>query len=168
MRYSFLLALASAMALAGRMDAQYTLEADLDEEQSGQPLCCFGGHGHGTFLLDPVANTLNFDITSFVSGIGGGEEEAHFHIGAPGQFDPIIRFTLPPGAHKVGVWNYHESLEQSILQGFLYVDIHTLEGPGSLRGQVVLLGVPALPTAGLVVLVVLAIAGGIVLIRRAS
>src|SRR5688572_6821779 len=122
------------------------------------------GNGNGTFELDPVANTLRFDILAFVDI--SPEDAAHFHIAAAGQVDPLVRFTLPPGAHKVGVWNYPESLEQSILQGFAYVDVHTLEGPGSIRGQILLQGVPALPPLGVVVLVVLAVAGGAVLIGR--
>ena len=165
MKYSFLLAPLCAVALAGRASAQYALEATLDEWQFVPPNAFEGtGFGNGTFVLTPTTNTLQFDILAFPFGT---EASSHIHLGEPGQAGPA-HFTLPPGHHKVGSWNYPEFLEPSILQGFMYVDVHLVQARGSLRGQIHLQGVPALPHVALVVLVVLALAGGIVVLRRSS
>ena len=163
MKLSCLLFLLSATVLAGRVDAQNNFGATLDEAQFVPPqLGPTGAHGSGTFVIDPNANTLSFDILAFVAV--SPEESAHIHVAQVGQVGPSV-FTLPLGTHKVGVWNYPESLEPSIYQGLIYVDVHTLEGPGSIRGQLVH-GVPALPPEGLVVLVALTLAGGVILLRR--
>jgi hypothetical protein len=43
---------------------------------------------------------------------------------------------LPAGSPKVGVWNYAEAQEASILAGRCYVNIHTTANPGGeIRGQ---------------------------------
>jgi hypothetical protein len=164
MRMSWLLVLICGLALGGLADAQYILSATLDEDQFvPHQLGPTGSNGSGSFALDSSANTLSFDITAFV--FASPEEAAHFHIAPPGQTGPIV-FTLPAGTHKVGVWHFPEAAEASILAGQAYVDVHTLEGPGSIRGQITLQAVPAVPPLGMIALVVLAVAGGALLIRR--
>lgn len=156
------LQLALLLGLAGATDAQITLEATLGPGQVVPPDFA-DGSGHATFLLDPVANTLAYDITAFVQA--SPEVAAHFHNAPTGQNGPIS-FTLPLGTHKVGVWSYPEVLEAEILAGRMYVDAHTLEGIGSIRGQILFRSAPSLPPIATVALAVLALAAGIVLIRR--
>lgn len=154
--------LALLLGLAGVTDAQLALRATLGPDQVVPPDLA-NGSGHAMFLLDPVANTLAYDITASVDV--SPEIAAHFHNAPTGQNGPIS-FTLPLGTHKVGVWNYPEALEAEILGGRMYVDAHTLEGFGAIRGQILLVGVPALPPIATGVLAALALAAGVVLIRR--
>jgi hypothetical protein len=153
-------------SLAGTAGAQtYSLAASLDGSQVVPPSIS-GATGSGAFLLDASANTLSFSVSASV--VGGPETAAHIHGPAPaGQNAPIL-FTLPAGNPKVGVWTYPEAVEQDILGGLTYVDVHSLEfGSGEIRGQILFVGaVPALPWPALVVLLLAVLGGGTVWVRR--
>ncbi len=100
------------------------------------PAVATGASGFALFNIDPVANNLSFYIN--YGGLVGAETAAHFHgLALPGTNAGVI-FPLPAGAPKVGVWNYPEAQEQNILDGMLYVNIHTTFAPGGeIRGQIV-------------------------------
>ncbi len=90
--------------------------------------------GWAVFNADTAANTLSYHIVHNVVG----ETVAHLHgYAAHGGGAPPVH-TLPPGSPKVGTWNYTESVEQAILDGMVYVNIHNATNPsGDIRGQVV-------------------------------
>ncbi len=91
--------------------------------------------GKGYFLLDPADHTLRFDIR--FHGLSSQETDAHFHGPAdPGQNTDAI-FTLPGGSPKTGIWHYDPSLENDILAGRVYVNIHSVNFPeGEIRGWI--------------------------------
>ena len=142
MRVLSLLVLASSIASFG-FERPIRLTARLDANQVVPPtlsLC----QGSGTFVLDPIANTLSFDV-SYGGLIGGNETGSHFHgPAAVGQIGQEL-FTLPLGNRKIGVWSYPETIERALIRGLVYVDVHSLELiQGECRGQI--LPVVAPPT----------------------
>ena len=141
MRVLPLLVLAGSIASFG-IERPIRLTAMLDGAQVVPPSfsTC---QGTGTFVLDPLANTLSYDI-SYTGLVGGFETESHFHgPAASGQNGPAL-FNLPLGNRKVGVWNYPERIERALVRGLVYVDVHSLEISPECRGQI--LAVVAPPT----------------------
>jgi len=63
---------------------------------------------------------------------------AHFHGPAgPGENAGVLE-ALPFGNPKIGTWKYDEAVEEDILNGNVYVNIHTEDnGGGEIRGQIV-------------------------------
>jgi outer membrane protein assembly factor BamB len=96
-----------------------------------------GSLGTGTGIIDvnTVTNQLSYNIT--FSGLGSAETMAHIHgFAAPGSTAGIIH-TLPLGSPKIGVFNYSQADEASILNGLSYVNIHTVNfSAGEIRGQI--------------------------------
>lgn len=91
--------------------------------------------GRGTFVVDSTANTLKFDIT--FEGLSGNETAAHIHGPAGINETAGVLFALPLGEHKTGVWNYNETLENDIITGRTYVNVHSNLFPaGEIRGQI--------------------------------
>lgn len=89
--------------------------------------------GTASLSADTGANTLSFDITTNVLG----ETAAHIHGPAYAFENGPALFTLPAGAHKVGVWNFTDAQEAYLVAGQLYIDIHSVAFPaGDIRGQV--------------------------------
>jgi outer membrane protein assembly factor BamB len=91
--------------------------------------------GSGTIDVDTVANTLSYNIT--FSGLGSAETMAHIHGFAPPGSNAGIIHNLPLGSPKIGVFNYAQVDEANILNGFSYVNIHSVNFPnGEIRGQI--------------------------------
>lgn len=92
--------------------------------------------GCGRFVIDPVANTVDYYIV--VGGLSSAETAAHIHgYSGPGVNSPPVH-TLPPGPVKTGTWVYPEANEADVLNGNIYVNVHTTLNPGGeVRGQVV-------------------------------
>lgn len=115
------------------------------------------GSGWGTFLIDTVANTLSYHIV--IESLPGGlatETAAHIHGSAVHGTAAGVLHALPAGSPKIGVWNYPEAIEDAILAGRMYANVHTAAHPGGeIRGQIVntiapmdgAQEVPAVPTA---------------------
>ncbi len=100
------------------------------------PAVATGATGFALFNIDPVANNLSYYIN--YGGLGSAETAAHFHGTALPGTNAGVLFPLPAGSPKVGTWNYPEAQEQNILDGMLYVNIHTVvNGGGEIRGQIV-------------------------------
>ncbi len=130
------LALAAMGALATTASAAtYTRVCVLTGTQESSPNTS-PGMGCGRFVIDTCANTLTYRIV--VGGLTSAETAAHIHGASdPGVSSGIVH-PLPAGPVKVGVWNYPEAMEADILNGRMYVNVHTVNfGPGEVRGQIV-------------------------------
>ncbi len=134
-----LLAIACVSLLASfspvGLPSPVTLRAGLCGCQAVPPTFA-GETGAATFVLDPGAKTLSYRI-AYTRLIGGFETEAHIHGPASSGANGPILHLLPLGSLKVGTWSYPPSLEDSILAGKTYVDVHSLMFPsGEFRGQI--------------------------------
>lgn len=93
------------------------------------------GSGWGGFTMDTELNTLSYFIE--YEGLEGVETMAHLHGAALHLESAPVVHTLPAGSPKTGTWSYDESLEPAILDGLVYVNIHSSLHPGGeIRGQV--------------------------------
>lgn len=92
--------------------------------------------GSATCVMDTDANTLSYNIS--FSGLIGTQSAAHFHGFAPPGVNAGVLHGLPVGSPVIGVWNYLEAQEASIIAGLTYINVHTDFRPGGeIRGQVV-------------------------------
>jgi hypothetical protein len=115
--------------------------AIVDPLQEVPPNPSPGGQGIGVFDIDTAANTLSYEIR--FGNLTGAETLAHIHgFSAPGV-NSSPKHTLVLGNPKIGVWNFLETDEASILAGLTYVNIHTtFDGAGEIRGQVLPISPP--------------------------
>ncbi|MBI3443599.1 DUF4832 domain-containing protein [Candidatus Woesebacteria bacterium] len=114
----------------------YTISLSASQEVSPNSST---GTGNGTITLDTNSNILTFNIS--YTGLSSVETAAHIHGPAPYGVSAGILFTLPSGSQKTGTWNYPETLEQAILTGQTYVNIHSQNySDGEIRGQIILPG----------------------------
>jgi hypothetical protein len=117
-----------------RISAPYAFVASLDGASEVPPVTTTA-MGTGVFELDPVANTLSFQMT--YADLSATETASHFHGYAPAGQNANIVFTLPMGFHKVGTWTYLQADEASILNGLLYSNVHSSTNTnGEIRGQI--------------------------------
>ncbi|MBI3782068.1 MAG: CHRD domain-containing protein, partial [Deltaproteobacteria bacterium] len=95
------------------------------------------GAGFGTFTLDTVAHTLDYNIT--FGGIPSAELAAHIHGPAGLGIPAGVLFGLPLGSPKVGtLTGLSPGDESNFLAGLTYVNIHTIDFPGGeIRGQLI-------------------------------
>lgn len=121
-----------------------TLTATLTGDEEN-PAVAVAGRGTGTFRL--TAAGLEYRVT--VNSLSGGITGAHFHtgrIGVNGGVALNITGDFPPGPGvltAVGTWTpaggLTPALIKSLLQGDLYVNVHTAANPGGeIRGQITL------------------------------
>ncbi|HVS18144.1 MAG TPA: CHRD domain-containing protein [Planctomycetota bacterium] len=102
---------------------------------SAVPPATTTGMGTAYFIVDLDADTLTYNLTydQLSSAETGAQIEGFALPGSTGT----MQFTLGPGKHKTGVWNYSAADEQSLLDGLAYVVIETSAFPaGELRGQI--------------------------------
>ena len=100
--------------------------------------------GTAFFVLNDAQNQLSFDIS--YSGLTGPEIASHIHNAGPRDNGPI-RFTLPPGTHKVGVWNIPAAMVTELFAKRLYINVHTdAYLPGEIRGNIMQQQVPTEPS----------------------
>lgn len=94
------------------------------------------GTGTGTFLLDDVAATLDYNIT--FSGLSAAETAAHIHGPAPVGTNAGVLFGLGTGDPKIGQWAGISPADiSSLTNGLTYVNIHSSNFPGGeIRGQI--------------------------------
>jgi hypothetical protein len=96
--------------------------------------------GYGTFLLDPISNTLEYTIV--YTGLSSAETNAHFHAFTPPAVSgpPIPGQPLTAnGSPKTGTWAYgSDAIEAQLLAGRVYVNIHTANYTGGeIRGNLI-------------------------------
>ncbi len=116
------------------------LNANLDGAQE-VPAVPTPANGWAVFTIDTSTNSLNYYIV--YGGLLAAETAAHIHGSALHGSAAGVVFALPAGSPKVGVWNYPEPLEATILEGRTYVNIHSGAFPGGeIRGQIVPLVLP--------------------------
>ena len=109
--------------------------AEIDNQQES-PVPVGNGRGWGVFNIDKCNNTLSYHIV--INTISHPETAAHIHGMAVHGTNAGVVHPLPLGPVKVGSWTYPEALEDQIMDGMLYVNIHTgVDGAGVMRGQVV-------------------------------
>ncbi len=109
--------------------------AMIDSAQEGDVSNTSAAVGTGLFLIDTVANTLNYHI--IFSGLEGAESAAHIHGFAIHGTPAGVQHPLPAGSSKIRVWNYPEVDEAAILAGQTYVNVHSGPHPGGeIRGQI--------------------------------
>jgi hypothetical protein len=103
------------------------IEVDSEPNASAQ--------GNANIAVDTKNNLLEYNISIFELS----SEETGAHINGPkeGLLDQIL-FDLPLGMNKIGLWNYDESLEQDLLSGNTYINIHSIIFPlGELTGKII-------------------------------
>ena len=111
------------------------LVAELDGVQEVPPIPS-PGLGTGIFMIDTVNKQLHYDIR--FAGLTGTEVDAHIHGPANYGVNAGVAHQLPLGPVKIGVWNYPPAMEQMILDGVFYINIHSSNFPGGeIRGQIV-------------------------------
>ncbi len=158
------LALILALAVAPSAYAvDFSISLDVAQATTAQPGA--SGAGSGTATLDTATNLFSWNFS--YSGLAGTENNAHFHLGAPGV-PGGIQLGLPPGSPKVGSATVSAGDETDILANLWYVNIHSTHSPGGeIRGQVVqVAAVPLLPVSALGLLAALLLGSALWLIRR--
>ncbi|MFO0832477.1 MAG: CHRD domain-containing protein [Phycisphaerales bacterium] len=145
----------AAVAAAGLADAEVVTRVAVLTGSQEVPANAVAGRGCGRFVIDTDLNTVTYRIV--YTGLTGVETASHFHgMAGPGVNAGVI-VALPGGNVKTGVWTYAEAQEADILNGRVYVNVHTVAFPGGeIRGQVVAAvavldggqEVPAVATAG--------------------
>lgn len=99
------------------------------------------GLGYALGNVDTDTNTLSYYIV--FGGLSTAETAAHIHGLAEHGVNAGVKHPLPLGSPKVGVWNYAEADEAGILDGMIYVNVHSTMFPGGeIRGQFVPYVVP--------------------------
>lgn len=95
-----------------------------------------GAMASGTLTMDTNVNTLSYNIVISIPP-PSGEISSHIHGFAPPGTPAGIKHTLPNGSPKIGVWNFVEADEASIIADLTYVNIHSNAFlGGEIRGQV--------------------------------
>lgn len=156
MRRALSLAIAGLFVLLVSAQAQaqtYTFTAALSGSNE-VPAVLTGAGGTATVTLDTTADTVSWviDVYNLPSGVTAG----HIHVGGVGLAGPtIINFTVVANtsndfritgsagpsnvnaraAQGINSW---DDVEQALLTGQTYVNIHTqVNGGGEIRGQLV-------------------------------
>jgi len=119
------------VAAAAIVNLSATLEGTQEVPPNASPAT-----GTGVIVLDTDANTLSFTVT--FSGLTAPQTAAHFHGPAMPGVNAPVRFGIPLGSPSVGVWNLTDADETMVLDGLVYLNVHTTAFPGGeIRGQVV-------------------------------
>lgn len=111
----------------------------------GQEMPSVTTNATGTASLTANATGLQFDIT--VTGLSGPITGAHFHFGSIKENGPVVKdITMNfSGNTATGNWlvadptPFNDSLRRALVNGKIYLNIHTAANPGGeIRGQVLL------------------------------
>jgi hypothetical protein len=128
---AFALAAFAAIAPAQKVAMRATLDGGQEVPPNASP-----GLGTASIVVDIEANTLTLDMT--FHGLNAAEVDAHIHGPAPAGVSAGVKFQLPLGNKKFVVWTYSETDEANLLDGLMYINIHSALFPaGEIRGQIV-------------------------------
>jgi hypothetical protein len=145
---------ATAWCGAAQANDETTMVAALRGGQEVPPVAT-SAFGSGRFIIDTNANTVTYHIS--FTGLSAAETGAHIHGPADPGVNAGVVHDLGTGNPKVGVWNYPPAMEEDILAGRMYVNIHSTTYPGGeIRGQINHFAMdmdgfqenPAVPTSG--------------------
>ena len=101
--------------------------------------------GFALFNINRATDTLSYYIK--YAGLSSSEVAAHIHGTGVHTVSTGVVHTLPAGSPKIGSWTYPAAMEQDVVDGHFYVNIHTSTNPGGeIRGQIVSTIAPMDPT----------------------
>lgn len=166
-RISAIAALLGGMLAAAQAEARIVPMATVIDGAQSVPGSGSTATGFATISVDTDANTLTYHVE--FSGLSSPEIAAHIHGPAlRGEVAFAFLHFLPAGSPKDGVWNYPENLENDILDGQTYINIHSVQfNNGEIRGQIER-AVPAGERAGWMALAGALLVSGAVARRRAA
>lgn len=168
-RFAVLSAIALAVSVCATSSASaaiITLSAVLDASQEvANPPVVSDAFGYGLFELDDQTNELSYQIIFTPSLLTSAELMAHVHGPAPIGVNAGVVFALPAGTPKVGTTTLTAQQQADLLNGLMYVNIHTNNHQGGeIRGQI--LPGRVVPEPGAVALAGLALVGFVLARRR--
>lgn len=124
----------AALCAAAASAQTIVLKAELTGAQVVPPVTT-PAMGTAWFLMDLATDTVTFEMT--YDQLSAAETGAQIEGFAASGANGTMQFTLGPGKHKTGTWNYTAADEKSILDGMSYVVIQSTAFPaGELRGQI--------------------------------
>ncbi len=133
---SRVLSFAASLVMAGSALGVVQTRVCVLSGQQEVPANASTAFGCGRFVVDTDANTMSYRIV--VGNLSAAETAAHIHGVADPGVNAGVQHALPAGPVKIGIWNYPEALENDILAGRMYVNVHTAAfGGGEVRGQIV-------------------------------
>lgn len=143
---SFLFAiLFLGLTIGSVADGQIFFKANMDSvKEIPAPAGLVPGIGTGFFVLNSNATQLYYNIT--VDGLSGPITAGHFHDAAAGSAGGVVKTLSFVNNNAIGVWSstdaaqpLTDSLLSDLLDGRLYINVHTTANPGGeIRGQVLL------------------------------
>jgi CHRD domain/Secretion system C-terminal sorting domain len=145
MKRFLLVPLFTVLILVSAADGQIFFKASMDSMQEiPAPTGLVPGQGLGVFVLNSNATQLYYNIT--VDGLSGNLTAGHFHNAAAGVAGGVVKTLNFVNNHAVGVWSstdatqpLTDSMLSELLDGRLYINVHTTANPGGeIRGQVLL------------------------------
>ncbi|MGA7160984.1 MAG: CHRD domain-containing protein [Bacteroidota bacterium] len=145
MKHFLLVPLLAILTIGSVAYGQIFFNAKMDSVQEiPAPTGRVPGVGIGAFILNSNATQLYYNIT--VDGLSGPLTAGHFHDAAAGVAGGVVKTLTFVNNHAVGVWSstdatqpLTDSLLSELLDGRLYVNVHTTANPGGeIRGQVLL------------------------------
>jgi len=114
--------------------------ATLDGSQEVPPVVT-AASGSGTLMLNESRTELSFSIIA--SGLSGTVTGAHFHRGPMGEDGPVVQditsMVVESGGQVTleGVWQVNENDVEELLDGNIYVNLHTAINPdGEIRATI--------------------------------
>ena len=133
-RFILVFSLVGLLLAAPAARGQVFFVATVDQSQEPSPT---GSQGQGTAwaILASDLSTLTYRVT--YANLDSTFTAAHFHVGAPGVSGPVVFPLTFEGTTTSGTWSsVPDSIVRALLQGRLYVNIHSRARPaGEIRGQ---------------------------------
>lgn len=118
---------------AGPALADMVFEAELMGSNEVPPVES-GAYGLATIILNEAQTQASYTVI-FAGLEGGAQTGAHFHMAPADENGPVV-FPLDLGSPVAGTWDISPEDAQALIDGNIYVNIHTEGFPaGEIRGQ---------------------------------
>jgi hypothetical protein len=113
---------------------QILFVASMDSSQETPPTST-RGQGTAWAVLGADLSTLTYSVT--YAHLDTTFSAGHFHVGSPGVAGPVVHPLVFSGNTAKGSWtSVPDSIVRALLQGRLYVNVHSRLNPGGeIRGQ---------------------------------